>query len=62
MIIHRYADFEVGHALIIRCTVYLFFLVDLTQIYQTAVYESEYEHLSFLCMSQHLFRLQLIFF
>jgi hypothetical protein len=57
----RYAVFEVCHSLtrITLCT--NIFPVNLTEICQTAMHESDYEHLPLLGMSLHLFtRLLLI--
>ena len=62
MAIRLYAAFEVCRFLTTPIAlVYLRFSVNLTQIYQTATHESEYEHLPILGMSLHLFGLLLIF-
>jgi hypothetical protein len=61
IIMRQYAVFEVCHSLtrITLCT--NIFLVNLTEICQTATHESDYEHLPLLGMSLHLFtRLLLI--
>jgi hypothetical protein len=62
MISRQYAVFGVCHVLCIHRDLYLSLPVNLTQIYETAIYDAEYEHLPLLCTSQHPLRLLLSLF
>lgn len=50
MIVHLYVAFEVGCLCFnLIQPVLIVFLVNLSRIYETAIYESEYDHLLSLC-------------